>query len=227
MTRALVTGGGTGIGRAIALELSRRGCEVAILGRTEPALAETAKAILRTGGHVLAVPCDVTKSAEVDAARERIVRELGPIDVLVNNAGVVRRAAVREMSEDDWDAVVDTNLKGTFLVSRTFLPNMLAQRRGRCIAIASISSTLGTPRLSAYCASKWGVVGFIKSLAEELRGTGVQALSVLPGSVDTAMLAGSGFSPAMQPDDVARTVAFAALDAPDAMNGASLEIFGP
>jgi 3-oxoacyl-[acyl-carrier protein] reductase len=99
--------------------------------------------------------------------------------------------------------------------------------RGRLVAIASISATLGTPRQSAYVASKWGVVGFTKSLAEELRGTQLQAMVLLPGSVDTSMLVGSGFAPQMTAMDVAGAVEYAAIDAPDAMNGSAIEIFGP
>jgi 3-oxoacyl-[acyl-carrier protein] reductase len=119
------------------------------------------------------------------------------------------------------------NLKGIFLVTRAFLPAMRAARSGRFVTIASISATLGTAGLAPYCASKWGAVGFTKSLAEELRGSGLQAISVLPGSVDTPMVAVGGFAPQMSPGDVARVVVFAALDAPDAMNGSSVECFGP
>jgi 3-oxoacyl-[acyl-carrier protein] reductase len=104
---------------------------------------------------------------------------------------------------------------------------MLSRRRGRFVAIASVSSTVGTARQSAYAAAKWGVVGFTKSLAEELRGTGLQTVAILPGSVSTAMLEGSGFSPEMTPEEVANLVVYAALDAPDAMNGSAVEIFGP
>ena len=131
------------------------------------------------------------------------------------------------MTEEQWDEVLDVNLKGTFLVVRAFLRAMLSEKRGRFIAIGSISGTLGTKTLSAYCASKWGTVGFVKSLAEELRGTGLQAMCIHPGSVDTDMLKGSGFTAEMQPEDVARTVSFLALDAPDAMNGSCVESFGP
>jgi 3-oxoacyl-[acyl-carrier protein] reductase len=131
------------------------------------------------------------------------------------------------MTEREWDDVLDVNLKGTFLVTRAFLPRMRDLGRGRFLAIGSISSTMGTPRQSAYCAAKWGTVGFMKSLAEELRGTGLQAMCVMPGSVDTDMLKGSGFAAAMKPEDVAKTVAFLALDAPDAMNASSVEVFGP
>ncbi len=119
------------------------------------------------------------------------------------------------------------NLKGTFLLARALLPAMIRAKRGRLVAVSSISATLGTARQSAYCAAKWGVVGFVKSLAEELRGHGLQAMSVLPGSVDTEMLKGGDFKAAMSPDDVARLVVYAALDAPDAMNGSAIEMFGP
>jgi len=134
---------------------------------------------------------------------------------------------VVETKEEDWDRVIDVNLKGTFLVARAWLPQMIHAKRGRFVAMGSISSTLGTATQSAYCAAKWGVVGFVKSLAEELRGGGVQAVCVLPGSIDTAMLRGSGFTPQMTADEVANLVAYAALDAPDAMNGSAIEMFGP
>lgn len=227
MTLAVVTGAGRGIGRAIAIELARRGCDLALLGRTLETLTEVAGEVVATGRRAVAVPCDVSKAADVEAAAALVARDLGTPTVLVPNAGVVHRAPVHTMSEAEWDAVLDVNLKGTFLVARAFLPRMLDVGRGRVVAVSSISATLGTARQSAYCAAKWGTVGFIKSLAEELRGTGLQAMCVMPGSVDTDMLKGSGFTPAMTPADVARTVAFLALDAPDAMNASSVEMFGP
>lgn len=224
---AVVTGGGRGIGRAVALELAHRHCDVAILGRTIETLAVTAELVVGVGRRALAVPCDVSKADEVSAAAERVMADLGVPDIVVPNAGIVHRSGVHTMSEREWDEVLDVNLKGTFLVARAFLPRMLDLKRGRFVAVASISSTLGTARQSAYCAAKWGTVGFVKSLAEELRGTGLQAMCVMPGSVDTDMLKGSGFHPAMQPEDVAKTVAYLALDAPAAMNASSVELFGP
>lgn len=224
---AVVTGGGRGIGRAVALELAHRGCDVALLGRTIETLASTAELVVSVGRRALAVPCDVSRSKDVDEAAARVFADLGVPHVVVPNAGIVHRAAVHTMSEQEWDEVVDVNLKGSFLVTRAFLSRMLELKRGRFVFVASISSTLGTARQSAYCAAKWGTVGFVKSLAEELRGTGLQAISVMPGSVDTDMLKGSGFAPAMQPEDVARTVAFLALDAPEAINASSVELFGP
>ena len=227
MSVAVVTGAGRGIGRAIATALAARGCDVALLGRTMGDLEETAGRVVALGRRALVLACDVSRAAEVHHARDRVLAELGVPHVVVNNAGGVVRAVLEATSEQDWDAVVDVNLKGTFLVTRAFLEGMRAERRGRFVAIGSISGTLGTARLTAYCASKWGVLGFTKALAEELRGTGLATLCVMPGSVDTAMLAGSGFAPQMAPEDVAKVVAYAALDAPAAMNGSAVEVFGP
>jgi NAD(P)-dependent dehydrogenase (short-subunit alcohol dehydrogenase family) len=224
---AVVSGAGRGIGRAISVDLARRGCDIALLGRTIESLTGAAEEVVALGRRALAVPCDVADAAEVGAAAVRVLADLGVPDIVVANAGVVHRAPVQTMTEAEWDEVIDVNLKGTFLLTRAFLPRMLDLRRGRFVAIGSISSTLGTARQSAYCAAKWGTVGFMKSLAEELRGTGLQAMTVMPGSVDTDMLKGSGFAAVMQPEDVARTVTFLALDAPDAMNASAVEIFGP
>jgi NAD(P)-dependent dehydrogenase (short-subunit alcohol dehydrogenase family) len=224
---AVVTGAGRGIGRAIALDLAQRGLDVALLAQTEAQLEEAAGQVRERKRKALAVACDVARGEDVTRAAERILSELGPPDVVVANAGVVARALVTEMSEADWDRVSDVNLKGTFLTAKAFIPSMTARKRGRFVAMGSIASTLGTPKQSAYCATKWGVVGFVKSLAEELRGTGVQAMVVLPGGVDTEMLRSSGFPALMEPDHVAKVVTFAALDAPDAMNGSAIEMFGP
>jgi 3-oxoacyl-[acyl-carrier protein] reductase len=118
------------------------------------------------------------------------------------------------------------NLTAPFVLTRALLPAMRARRSGRIVFVASISSTLGTAKLSAYCASKWGIVGFMKSLAEELSDSGLMTCAVLPGSVDTRMLTGSVFPPRMSADDVARTLLHYAFDAPLAHNGASIEMFG-
>jgi len=225
---ALVTGAGSGIGRAVAKGLFARGLDLALLGRTEATLEATAWEVLdgATRGRALALRCDVSDPAQVARACGRVLSELGVPRVVVHSAGVVVRAPVETTTDAEWRSVLGVNLDGTFHVTRALLPAMRERGEGRFVAVASISSTLGTPRLSAYCAAKWGVVGFMKSLAEELRGTPLAAMSVLPGSVDTAMLEGSGFAPAMMPDDVANAVLYAALDAPRAMSGSAIEIFG-
>ena len=193
MSAVVVTGASRGIGRAIAIAFAERGFDVALLARTESDLEEVARQVTARGTKGVAIACDVTSEDSVRSACDRALSVFGAPEVLVNNAGIVRRAKISDLSLHDFRAVVDTNLTGTFLMTRALLPAMLPRQRGRFIQIASISSTLGSPLASAYCAAKWGVVGFTKSLAEELRGTGLAAMSVLPGSVDTAMLEGSGY----------------------------------
>jgi len=227
VSAVVVTGASRGIGKATALAFATRGIHVALLARTTADLASVADLATSHGVSALPIRCDVTAQGEVRSAAARVLDALGPPAAVINNAGMIRRASVHEMSLDDFRLVLDTNLTGTFLVTRAFLPAMLEEKRCRFTQVRSISSTLGWPRAAASCAAKWGVVGFTKSLAEELRGTGLAALSVLPGSVDTAMLEGSGFIPQMTPEEVAQAIVYAALDAPQAMNGSSLEIFGP
>jgi 3-oxoacyl-[acyl-carrier protein] reductase len=225
---AVVTGAGSGIGRATALVLARRGLDVALVGRTEAPLREVASEAARAGVKTLVALADVSVGADVTRATGEITRALGTPRVVVNNAGIAgRKARIEELGEDEWHAVLGANLTGVFLVTRAFLPAMRAAGEGRLVTIASISSTLGSPGLAPYAASKWGAVGFTKSLAEELRGSGLQALAVLPGSVDTPMVKVGGFAPQMSPEDVAGLVVYAALDAPAAMNGSAIECFGP
>jgi 3-oxoacyl-[acyl-carrier protein] reductase len=224
---AVVTGAGAGIGRAIAIALAGRGLDVALLGRTEATLRAVAAEVERAGVRSLVAVADVGVEDQVSRAA-RAVLALGAPRVVVNNAGIAgRKARIEETSPAEWDAVMAANLRGVFLVTHALLPAMRAAGAGRVVTIGSISSTLGTAGLAAYCASKWGAVGFTKSLAEELRGSGLQTMAVLPGSVDTEMVKVGGFPPQMAPDDVARLVVFAALDAPDAMNGSAIDCFGP
>jgi 3-oxoacyl-[acyl-carrier protein] reductase len=225
----VVTGAGRGIGRAIARSLAGAGARVALAARTEGELAQVAREIQQAGGAARAVRCDVSRASDVEDLFRLAEAEHGPVDVLVNNAGVVVRGEVAGLSEDEWDRTLDVNLKGAFLCARAALGGpggMVARRQGRIVNVGSISSTLGTPRLAAYCASKWGLLGLTKALAEEVREAGISVTAVLPGSVNTAMLVGSGFEPRMEPEDVARVVLFLASGAPHAMTGAGIELFG-
>jgi len=224
---ALVTGASEGIGRAPALSLAARGVDIALVARTESTLDTVRAEVEKAGVRAIAVSADVGVSKDVLAMHARVKRELGVPDVIVHAAGIVRRLRIEDMTDADWDDVVAVNMRALFLVTRAFMTEMKAQKRGRIVVVGSISSTLGTATLTSYCASKWGAVGFTKALAEELRGTGLSTLCLLPGSVDTKMLKGSGFSPRMSPEEVGTALTYACLDAPPSMNGASIEMFGP
>ncbi|MBK8999419.1 MAG: SDR family oxidoreductase [Myxococcales bacterium] len=224
MTLALVTGASRGIGRATALALAARGVELILLGKPSARLSETTAEASRLV-RVMIEPCDLGDRDAVEHAAARCLAH-GVPDVLVNNAGVIARASVEETSAASWDQQLAVNLRAPFQLARAFLPAMRARGSGRIVNVGSISSTLGCPRAAAYAASKWGLVGFTKSLAEELADSGLSAVVLLPGSVDTDMLEGSGFSPRMSADDVAKTLVHYALDAPLAHNGAVIEMFG-
>jgi len=219
---AVVTGGGRGIGAAVARGLSARGLAVTVFARSARQLEE----VVRAGGAALGVAGDVRREADVRRLREEHERVNGPVDVLVNGAGILVRGSAEDLSPEAFREVIDVNLLGPFLCAREVIPGMKVRGRGRIVNLASISGTLGTPLASPYNASKWGLIGLTKCLAEELRPAGVQCLSVSPGSVDTEMLARTPFPPQMTPEEVARVVVFAALDAPDAMTGSNLEVFG-
>jgi len=219
---AIVTGGGRGIGAAVARELTARGARVTVFARSGDEVDE----VVRSGGAALGVAGDVSAEADLVRLRASHERVLGPCDVLVPCAGTLVRGRVESLDPAAWRRVLDVNLTGAFLSVRAVLPGMRARGRGRIVVLGSISAHLGTPEAAAYNASKWGLLGFTKSLAEELRGSGVQVITVSPGSVDTRMLAQTPFPPAMAPEDVARVVGWCAAEAPDAMNGGEVEVFG-
>jgi 3-oxoacyl-[acyl-carrier protein] reductase len=219
---AIVTGGGRGIGAAVARALTARGLAVTVFARTRAELER----VVAERGAVLAVPGDVRREEDVARLVAEHERALGPVDVLVNDAGILVRGLAEALAPAAFREVLDVNLTGAFLCARAVIPGMKARRRGRIVNVTSISGTVGTAEASAYNASKWGLVGLTKCLAEELRPHGVVCVGVSPGSVDTAMLAKTPFAPEMTPDDAARVVAFAALDAPFAITGANLEVHG-
>ena len=225
---AIVTGASHGIGRSTSLALAARGIAVALAARNRETLATVENEIRDQGGMALTIPTDVTDAAGVEAMVERTSRELGPIDLLVNNAGVVARGPVVDTDEATWDDVLDINLKGAFLCTKAVLSEMIRRGRGRIVNVSSIAGKIGTPQLAAYCASKWGLIGLTKATAEEVRGDGVHVFSACPGSVNTAMLEKGlpGATPDMEPEDVSNVIVYLAMDAPEAMTGAAVDVFG-
>lgn len=224
---AVVTGAGRGVGRAVALALAKRGLRLALVGRASPGHAETAGLVRSLSQHLpLEVTADFADATSLTRAASRVVAELGAPSVVVHNAGMVVRARIEQTDVSAWDEQMNVNLRAPFLLTRAFLPGMRAEKRGRFVFVGSISGTLGSPGAAGYAASKWGLTGFMKSLAEELSDSGLMACGVLPGSIATDMLKGSPFQARMAAEDVARSVEFLALDAPLAHNGAVLEMFG-
>ncbi len=207
--KALVTGASRGIGRAIAEALIADGVQVAVCAsRSAPDLPKAS----------LSRPCDVADESQVAA----LFAEAGRCDCVVLNAGVLERGPIEQFTCAQWDRVLGVNLRGAFLCARE------AFRTGatRIVAVGSISGTIGTPMAAAYNASKWGLTGLVKSLAEEGRERGIFCAAVLPGSVETQMLEQTPFAPRMRPSDVARVVKFLCTDAPFAMTGSAVEVFG-
>ena len=224
---ALITGAGRGVGRAVALALAKRGLQLALVGRPSPQHADAVAQLQQVAGRApFEVFADFQDAAALERAAQSVVAELGPPAVVVHNAGVVVRARIEDTSIAAWDEQLDVNLRAPFVLTRALLPSMRAARHGRFVFIGSISGTLGSPGAAAYAASKWGLTGFVKSLAEELSDSGLMACAVLPGSIDTDMLKGAPFPARMSAADVAKSVEFLALDAPLAHNGAVVEMFG-
>jgi 3-oxoacyl-[acyl-carrier protein] reductase len=184
---AVVTGASQGLGKAIAMALAAAGAKVACVARSADKLAETVGAITAAGGQAEAFPCDVKESAPVDALIDGLVEKWGKVDILVNNAGVTRDTLLPRMSDDDWDTVIDTNLRGSFLFARACSRHMMRARYGRIINISSVSGLMGNPGQTNYSASKAGIIGFTRSLSRELAGRKVTINAVCPGFIESEM----------------------------------------
>lgn len=184
---AVVTGASRGIGRAIALKLAACGARVVLSARSQAALDDLAAEIAAAGGEALAVPTDIARTAEVENLFERAVERFGQVDILVNNAGITRDTLLVRMKDADWDAVLETNLKGPFVCSRAAAKIMTKQRSGRIINISSVVGEMGNAGQANYCASKAGLIGLTKSMARELARRHVTVNAVTPGFIVTDM----------------------------------------
>ncbi|NOS71745.1 MAG: 3-oxoacyl-[acyl-carrier-protein] reductase [Verrucomicrobia bacterium] len=184
---AVVTGAGRGIGRAIALKFAAEGADVVVVSRTSGNSEKVAAEVRALGRKAWAHAVDVADATSVTTAAEKILADCGRVDVLVNNAGVTRDNLLMRMSEAEWDTVLDTNLKGAFLVTKAFSRTMLKQRSGRIINIASVVGIIGNAGQANYSASKAGLIGFTKSCARELASRGITVNAIAPGFIETDM----------------------------------------
>jgi 3-oxoacyl-[acyl-carrier protein] reductase len=205
---ALVTGASRGIGRVIALQLASMGASIAICGRDRAALEESVSALAKTPVSVHSQVADVTKLADVSDLVATTESTLGPITILVNNAGIGLFGPVHEKTEADWDRVLDTNLKSVFLVSRAVAPSMIRRGSGDIINISSLAGKNTFAGGGIYCASKWGILGLSGCMAEDLREHGIRVSVICPGSVATEFSGRSPKDPSkvLSPADVAHAV---------------------
>jgi 3-oxoacyl-[acyl-carrier protein] reductase len=213
---ALITGASRGIGLAIARTLAAMGARLSLCARNARRLEDVEAEFQRAGLAVLAVPADVTCGDDIAALVQNTEQSLGPIEILVNNAGVGYFGPAQEASETHWDAVLDTNLKAVFLLSKAVAPGMIARRSGHIINIASLAAKNAFAGGAIYCASKWGLLGLTQCMAEDLRQYGIRVSAVCPGSVVTDFSPHAGKDPRkmLRPEDVAHAVAMILTQAP-------------
>ena len=207
---AVVTGGSTGIGRAIATRLAGEGCRVAVCARSEDTLREAEAAIRAAGGEALAVAADVGREDEVARLRDEVASKLGPASILVNNAGIGVFGSILDLGTADYERVFDTNVKGVFLCTRAFAPDMVEAGDGVIVNVASLAGKNSFAGGSIYAASKHAVLGMSKCAMLDLRSKGVRVLAICPGSVATPFFDGTGHTPdpakVLGAEDVAETV---------------------
>ena len=236
---AVVTGASRGIGRAIALKLADEGAKVVVNYSGSQAKAEEVVArIHENGGEAIAVQASVSQSEEVIALIDTAVKTFGSLDILVNNAGITRDNLLMRMKEDEWDDVLNTNLKGVFLCTKAVTRQMMKQRAGRIINISSIVGVAGNAGQANYVAAKAGVIGLTKTTAKELASRNILVNAIAPGFIETemtdqlpeelkqGMLTQIPLAKLGQPEDIAKAVAFLASDDANYMTGQTLNIDG-
>ncbi len=235
---ALVTGAAQGIGREIALALAEDGADVAICDVNLDAAQKTAADIGAKGRRSLAVKANVAASAEATAMIDQVVEKLGRLEILVNNAGITRDGLILRMKEEDWDLVLDINLKGAFICAKAALKHMTKQRSGTIINIASIVGAMGNAGQANYVASKAGLIGLTKTIAREYANRGITANAVAPGFIETAMTQALSENVRQElakqipmgklgtPEDVANAVRFLASPRASYISGQVLHVNG-
>ncbi len=185
---AIVTGGSQGIGEAVSRAYAREGAKVAVVNYRNPELGEkVAGEIAEAGGTAVAIRCDVSKKSEVEALVRQVTDEYGTVDILLSNAGIMINKQIEDYSEDEWDLMIDVNLKGSFLTAQAVVPLMKERKYGKIIFMASIAGTVAFPNSVPYCASKGGVILIMKALAAEVSKFGINVNSISPGNTATPL----------------------------------------
>ena len=236
---ALVTGGSRGIGRAIALELAKQGANVAInFTSNENKALEVVKEIEGHGVTAISIKGNVTDTADVENMISTFNENFDTLDILVNNAGITKDNLLIRMKEEDWDGVMDVNLKGVFLATKAVARKMMKQKSGKIINVSSVVGVMGNPGQGNYCASKAGVIGFTKSIAKELGGKNITVNAVAPGFIETdmtevlsdkakeTMLGSVPLKRAGKPEDVAKLISFLSSEDADYITGQVIHVDG-
>ena len=220
---AVVTGGSRGIGRAVALALAKQGANVVLAARDREHLLSVAREVESLGRRALPVAGDLRLEESVETLREKTLAAFGTVDILVNNAGVGKYGPLLDFTPEDYDWIMDTNMRSSFLVTRAFLPTLLEKKSGDLVFVASVAGLKGLPHEAVYCASKFAQVGFAQALDHELREKGIRVSVVAPGGVRTEFAFGTGRTPGdprletfLRPEEVADAVVFALSQPPHA-----------